>query len=47
MCEVHTHFPLNMFRLCELTPARSRNNCGAGGGDGVPFGIFLAIILLL
>jgi hypothetical protein len=32
-----------MFRLGELTPARSRNCCG----DGVPFGIFLAIISLL
>jgi hypothetical protein len=31
-------------RLCELTLARSRNSCGAGGGDGVPFGIFTAII---
>jgi hypothetical protein len=33
-----------MFPLRELTFARSRNSCGAGGGDGVPFGIFLAII---
>jgi len=33
-----------MFRLRELTLARSRNSCGAGGGDGVPFGIFLPII---
>ena len=36
--------PLNMFRLRELTLARSRNSCGAGGGDSVPFGIFTAII---
>ena len=36
--------PLNMLRLCELTLARSRNSCGAGGGDGVPFGIFPRII---
>ena len=33
-----------MFRLRKLTLARSQNSCGAGGGDGVPFGIFLAII---
>jgi hypothetical protein len=32
--------PLNMFRLRELTLARSRDSCGAGGGEGVPFGIF-------
>jgi hypothetical protein len=36
-----------MFPLRELTLARSRNNCAAGSGDGVPFGIFLAIISLL
>ena len=36
--------PLNMFRLRELTLARGRNSCGAGGGDGVPSGIFPAII---
>jgi hypothetical protein len=23
-----------------VNAARSRNSCGAGGGDGVPFGIF-------
>jgi hypothetical protein len=33
-----------MLRLCKLTLARRRNSCGAGGGDGVPFGIFLRII---
>ena len=33
-----------MLILCELTVARSRNSGGAGGGDGVTFGIFLAII---
>ena len=33
-----------MFRLRELTVARPRNSRGAGGGDGVPFGIFPAII---
>jgi hypothetical protein len=32
--------PLNMLRLRELTRAQSRNSCGAGGGDGVTFGIF-------
>jgi hypothetical protein len=32
--------PLNMLRLRKLTLARSRNSRGAGGGDGVPFGIF-------
>jgi len=36
--------PLNMFGLGELTLACSRNSCGAGGGDGVPFGIFPTII---
>ena len=40
--------PLNMLRLRKLTFARSRNSCGAGCGDGVPFGSFprnyLAII---
>ena len=36
--------PLNMFRLRKLTLAHSPNSCRAGGGDGVPFGIFLAII---
>jgi hypothetical protein len=29
-----------MLRLRELTLALSRNSRGAGGGDGVPFGIF-------
>jgi hypothetical protein len=33
-----------MFRLRKLRLACSRNNCGAGGGNGVPFGIFPAII---
>jgi hypothetical protein len=33
-----------MFRLCELTLARSRKSRGAGGGEGVPLGIFPAII---
>ena len=33
-----------MLRLGELTLAQSRTSCGAGGGDGVPFGIFPAII---
>jgi hypothetical protein len=33
-----------MFRLRKLTLSRSRNSCGAGGGDGVPFGIFPTII---
>jgi len=33
-----------MFRLRELTLARSRNSCGAGGGDGVPFGLFPRMI---
>jgi hypothetical protein len=36
-----------MFRLRELTLARSRKGCGAGCGDGVRFDIFLAIISLL
>jgi hypothetical protein len=29
-----------MLRLRELTLANSLNSRGAGGGDGVPFGIF-------
>jgi len=33
-----------MFRLRELTLARSRDTCRAGGGNGVPFSIFPAII---
>jgi hypothetical protein len=33
-----------MFRLSELTLARSGNSCGADSGDGVPFGIFTPII---
>jgi hypothetical protein len=33
-----------MFRLRELTLARSRNSRGNGSGDGVSFGIFPAII---
>ncbi|MGA9549050.1 MAG: hypothetical protein WBS14_15405, partial [Rhodomicrobium sp.] len=32
--------PLNMLRRRGLTPKRSRKSPGAGGGDGVPFGIF-------
>jgi hypothetical protein len=36
--------PLNMFRRRKLTLRTPRNSCVAGGGDGVPFGIFLAII---
>jgi hypothetical protein len=36
--------PLNIFWLRELTLALSRNNCDAGGGDGVPCGIFSLII---
>jgi hypothetical protein len=33
-----------MFRLRELTLGRGRNSGGTGGGGGVPFGIFPAII---
>jgi hypothetical protein len=37
-----------MFLDYPVNAARSRNRCGTGGGDGVPFGIFhrnyLAII---
>jgi hypothetical protein len=36
--------PLNVFRHRELTLARSPSSWGAGGGDGVPCGIFPAII---
>jgi hypothetical protein len=36
--------PLNMFRLHELTRAKSLNSGRTGGGDGVRFGIFLRII---
>jgi len=33
-----------MFLDQRVNAARSRNSCGAGGGDGVPFGIFPTII---
>jgi hypothetical protein len=33
-----------MLQLCELTSGRGQNSRGAGGGDGVPFAIFPAII---
>jgi hypothetical protein len=33
-----------MFLDYQVNAARSRNSCGAGGGDGVPFGIFPTII---
>ena len=32
--------PLNIFRLRELTRAKSRKSCGAGVGDAVRFDIF-------
>ena len=48
MCEVHTHYPLNMFRLRELTLARSPEQLRRSRRRCVPFGIFprnyLAII---
>jgi hypothetical protein len=33
-----------MFLDYPVNAARSRNRCGTGGSDGVPFGIFPSII---